>query len=448
MNVRAWVYTGLLALIACGANRSEELGNRLAAARSLVQRFETIVTPENMLGNQTLQAVKADLERAELALIEDQFDDAERLILAIEARVSPFLEGRNPSDQSNDLRFAELTGDVRLSVENGPAERITTDSRPVSNSLLKTGIRSGTVLQLFAGATLQLADQTELHIEKLDPLTRELRLSLQKGQISGRHASELAPMALTAMAQHFAFHSEAQFELVLDAQGLVHYFAVFSGKVNWQGPSVSGIIVANEALVWGEGKQDLLALPPHPEAEAPPNHRVIQVPPGEKNSNVRFRWSSHTAAAYYQLQVATEPQFLTRVFDSRTIATGTHAVDLQIGQYFWRVRSLSKDQLPSAYSAVAGFTIVEGTLQVAETKPGPPLKIQKIEVIDNLAIVSGTSVSRAFVSANGVRAVMNEDGSFRVIVNFPRAGQQELEVIARFEDGGETISKHLVKVRF
>jgi hypothetical protein len=448
MNVRTWVLWSLLAFMACGTNRSEELRLRLAAARTLVQRFEAIVTPENMLGNQTLQAVKADLERAELSLIEDQFEEAEQLILSIDARVGPFLEGRNPNDQGSELAFAEFIGDVRLAVENGPAERITADSHLVGASELKTGIRSGTVLQLFAGATLQLADQTELRIEKLDPVTRELHLNLLKGQISGRHNSNLAPLKLAAMGQSFAFQSEAQFESNLDPQSGIHYLAVFAGEVNWQGPSVSGIIVAKEALVWGEGKQDLVELPPHPEAEAPPNHRVIQVPPGEKISTVRFRWSSHTAAAYYQLQVATEPQFLTRVFDSRTIATGTQTVDLDLGQYYWRVRSLNKDQLPSAYSAVAGFTLVEGTLQAAESKPGPPLKIHKIEVIDNLAIVSGSSVSRALVSANGVRAVMNDDGSFRVIVNFPRAGQQELEVIARFEEGGETVTKHLVKVRF
>ncbi|MCB1050074.1 MAG: DUF4398 domain-containing protein [Acidobacteria bacterium] len=436
-----------LGLLACGGGKkAEELRLEISQSRANLKKLEELVTPDNVEATQILGEARQDLEKAELLLIEDDFDEVRQLIAKVNARLNPFLEGRDQSDVGAQLQLKDVLGEVRLGPSAAEASRVAPKTRLESGAFLKTGIRSAALLNLFEGSSLQVNDQTEIEFGKLDLVTRSAVMTLNRGSFSLDQTGPRNTLHLYAQAQQFTWSDSGNFEVSLDPLGKLNYFAVYAGSAQWSGKSINGLIGSDQALWWGNTQQTIIDLPSRPELNSPNKHEVITLPPGERRSTVKFRWSS-AALSSFQLQVSTDPQFLTRLFDQRGLDKGSFDLELDAGSYFWRVRGESKEHIPGAFSEVSGFTIKAGAvLEKAKPKEGPPLKIIKIELINNLAIVSGKTSARAYVSANSVKAVMNDDGTFRVIVNFARSGEQELEVVARDDQGGETISKHIVKV--
>ena len=97
------------------------------------------------------------------------------------------------------------------------------------------------------------------------------------------------------------------------------------------------------------------ARPFAPQATTPSQNEVI------REAQPAFKWASAAQANDYQLDVATDVEFK-QIVDTKRTASNTIKLDkdLQPGQYFWRLASISKDQTgkddQGPYAAASAFT--------------------------------------------------------------------------------------------
>lgn len=84
-----------------------------------------------------------------------------------------------------------------------------------------------------------------------------------------------------------------------------------------------------------------------------------------------FVWRPQKDAARYELHIATEPRFATRVHESGPLTLGCYCPPdtLRPGTYYWRFRGLDKNGKPSQWSSTRTFTLAADAVEL----PLPPL---------------------------------------------------------------------------
>ena len=173
------------------------------------------------------------------------------------------------------------------------------------------------------------------------------------------------------------------------------------------------------------------ARPFAPQATTPSQNEVI------REAQPAFKWASAAQANDYQLDVATDVEFK-QIVDTKRTASNTMKLDkdLQPGQYFWRLASISKDQTgkddQGPYAAASAFTY--------KPKPSAPdISQLKVSVTENRVFVTTISPPQGL--------------TYEVVLNNARNHQykvwHETELMAEFnfllrEYGKQTLLLHYV----
>ena len=173
------------------------------------------------------------------------------------------------------------------------------------------------------------------------------------------------------------------------------------------------------------------ARPFAPQATTPSQNEVI------REAQPAFKWASAAQANDYQLDVATDVEFK-QIVDTKRTASNTIKLDkdLQPGQYFWRLASISKDQTgkddQGPYAAASAFTY--------KPKPSvPDISQLKVSVTENRVFVTTISPPQGL--------------TYEVVLNNARNHQykvwHETELMAEFnfllrEYGKQTLLLHYV----
>ena len=173
------------------------------------------------------------------------------------------------------------------------------------------------------------------------------------------------------------------------------------------------------------------ARPFAPQATTPSQNEVI------REAQPAFKWASAAQANDYQLDVATDVEFK-QIVDTKRTASNTIKLDkdLQPGQYFWRLASISKDQTgkddQGPYAAASAFTY--------KPKPSAPdISQLKVSVVENRVFVTTISPPQGL--------------TYEVVLNNARNHQykvwHETELMAEFnfllrEYGKQTLLLHYV----
>lgn len=102
--------------------------------------------------------------------------------------------------------------------------------------------------------------------------------------------------------------------------------------------------------------------------KARPEPPLVSAPPPKgkvRSAAVEFKWADNPEAAVYHLQIARDAGFKSVVHENKA-AKGTTATvaKLPLGDYFWRVASLRKDDDRGPYGDVASFVLM--------VPPAPP----------------------------------------------------------------------------
>ena len=173
------------------------------------------------------------------------------------------------------------------------------------------------------------------------------------------------------------------------------------------------------------------ARPFPPQATTPGQNEVI------REAQPAFKWASADQANDYQLDVATDVEFK-QIVDTKRTASNTIKLDkdLQPGQYYWRLASISKDQTgkedQGPYAAATAFTY--------KPKPSAPdISQLKVSVTENRVFVTTISPPQGL--------------TYEVVLNNERNHQykvwHETDLMAEFnfllrEYGKQTLLLHYV----
>jgi FecR protein len=152
------------------------------------------------------------------------------------------------------------------------------------------------------------------------------------------------------------------------------------------------------------------------------------------NTNVTLRWQPSESTSSYRAEVATSPFFVAEgmINEKDNLATTNLTVaKIVAGNYFWRVRSVTKSGQNSEWSEPRKFIVsardTSGVIKIEE------LRAENIG--GNLFIISGKTSSGAVIRVLGRETIAVADGSFKL-----QAGVSSGEVIVEAvgEQGGKT----------
>lgn len=419
--------------------------------RAQVEQMDRTASADDQGVQSLIRQCRKALDEAKGLAIEDDYGKAMDLLARVERDIKPFLEGReivNP--QVQDLRFLDVKGDVKVKGKEGVWRDLGGDLLPAEGITIKTGIRSSVRLSTFSGSILEMPAQSILEWIEIDAVRRGMYVELRRGFFVYDQKTSNPILKVRLNRQDIVISTPALAEFGND-NGMV-YCALHRGSASCEG--MESRIMEGEAWILGSSTPRKVGIPQSPVADSPANHQTFGVDPETGKGKIPFRWHTSDLVRSYQLQVATTPDFTVREYDDTSLTGGSLDLDLETGIYFWRVRGISQDRVPGAFSSVGRFDVENRPQKVEENgafvrKPtGPAIRNVKVELISGQAIVSGRTSPDAVVTINGVKAIMEMDGRFSVIVSFMREGEQWVEIIARNAEGQETQSRHLVKVRF
>jgi len=448
----ALAFRGILWALLCALTACWNGGSGSAAIVHLEElelRLERLES-RAALGDQEmagfLAASREDLARARELIIESDVGRAQEIMDRLDAGLTE-RERLLPKPREE---VGNLHGLVEFRRENDSVWRTYTESRGLAEvETLRTGVRSAAVFQLPVGGDLALQSETEMEVVRYGG--GQVRVRLIKGAWTYQREAEGGGEAIFDMDRfQVRVAGKASFEMAKQIIMDQRCFSLFEGEAAWNELGDGGALSGGSGMVWTEGARQEIRLPPAPTID--PRDREIEAYAGDaREATVKLRWYTSTGGTNCQVQVSSHPSFVTRVFDRMGVRIGSVAADLLPGEYWWRVRGFAPENAPGPFAEVGVILVREGDPNQAEQGPPPgqpPLDNIEVEVIHTMAIVSGRTDDHARVRVNGAPAVMMDDGRFRAIVNFDRAGNHRVHIVAiNMNTGGETETERVVLIQ-
>ncbi|MCB1045301.1 MAG: hypothetical protein KDC35_20335 [Acidobacteria bacterium] len=431
----------LVLLFACGGNNeANKVREQLMNAREQLELLES-----NKDGNPDVRAFidesRHKLSEADLKLIEDDTSGARELVDHVLKDLERLRRGEDVRIKGK-IGFGASSGLVRVDRGLG-MEQWTPEIKPEPGMTIETGVRSSIHLNLAAGSRMMIGSSSRVHIDRVQG--EHLNLSVDEGLVVVNHRGGSTEVAFRD--HKFKLDPPATMEIASSDSSHGDYVSIQSGRAEWVGGGITGTLSSNQSLTWDGDGRVLVDLPSAPILDAPVGNQSFPATSVESPVNVKFDWHIRQPVPSYQIQVANTNRFEEIIKDT-VLPDNSLQVELTAGVYFWRVRAISDSGIPGTFSPISQVRVEVAQSGTTSTSDGPKIYDTQIEIIADTAIVKGRSVKDAVISVNGVKAVMNMDGTFSVIVNFKRAGTQWVEIIARDSRGRETISRHKVEVEY
>ncbi len=408
--------------------------------RELEARAESDRTTAKLAANSRDQ-----IERARELIIEADFNGAAEILDVLNNRLA---EGASTSPGS--IAEPGVHGLVEYKVKGENAWRRYTGAENLADAkALRSGVRSAAFLDLPVGGELLVHPQTELAFVRFDSTQTHLRLDKGVATLDKTSGREVV-----LELEGYQARSTQDVLLELSLQTLIdaRYIAVHRGSTPWNEAGENGLLNAGSGFAWIEDKRREVSLPLAPAIDKRDLERTVYVSANEKAA-VSLRWFSNVFIPECQVQVSAHPRFVIRVFDRMGIRTGDAEAMLPPGDYYWRVRGFNQENTPGPFSKTAKLSVRVGTAKNLAGDPTvsdmtPLLSDLDVEVINTMAIISGRTSSDSRVRVNGVAAVMLDAGKFRAIVNFDRAGNHSLRIVAtNMNNGAETVAERKVLIK-
>ncbi len=152
-----------------------------------------------------------------------------------------------------------------------------------------------------------------------------------------------------------------------------------------------------------------------------------------KEGIVTLKWEISPDADSYHLLVSNSRLFATskvdQDVDSSQVKKGVSLKGLPKGSYFWKVSLKDKRGYVSRYSEVRMFRISSSSPPASGTPP--KLEVLETTPIGRYLIIKGISEPGIYLTMNGQRVDVYEDGTFNNIYKLEKLGKNEIEIIAQ-----------------
>lgn len=444
----------LVLLMACGNSaQRQEVRNQLALVREQIRIMDAELAPTDDVGKQLLSQSSDNLKRVERLLIEDELIQASTMLDNIAKRLAEHTQKISGDNVDSGSSFYSHFGLVTFS-EDGQNFRDITEVETIQQiRSVKTSTRSGVRLNFTGAVSFELnansqVDFVPVGADRVDALLTRGVVVVSQSKATPAVSVSVGGIKVNVVSAPFIAEFSNQ-ELVKR-----RYVGVHVGKAEWlQIGGTPEPIAADQALWWGKAGAELVALVQRPVVDNPSNNETIGIQESTGKSKVHFRWHANSPTPRFQLQVGTQPNFFTRVYDNANLTGNGQFVELDPGLYYFRVRGITDEGVPGPFTETFKLTVSANQLStVSEVEyvapKGPDINNVHIEVIGETAIITGqTNKPTNKISVNGIGAVMMEDGKFRAIVTFTNYGMQDVTVVGLDPaTGGESSVSRQVNV--
>ncbi len=387
-----------------------------------------------------VQQCRLDLQRAEDLLVEGNTDEAKMLLEQIQSRLSK----PDTTQETKATGPLSIEGTATwLAFGQDRYQTLTENVSPREIQRIRSGIRSAVHMEL-GPISINLPGQSEIIFNK-PPSKNGLDLELIKGNLSMERKSGSESKFLLEDLKA-TMTSSGALDLANHKLTNNQWLALYRGELSWQAGDANGSLSAGEGLVLSTDKTwSVISLPLAPHTSHPADQQTVN------GANVVFRWLG-SPDYIYQIQVSKTKDFKELDYDRIDLKGGEAVTNLPPGAYLWRVRGFAKGSVPGPFSAPSLFTVEQPGENANKTDEppqtrGPYIRGLDVEVISDTVIVTGRTKPGSRISVNGTTAMVEEDGSFRAIINFTSSGLHKVITKSVSSDSGaETVVEKKVKI--
>jgi len=423
-------------MLGCSHNSDQNFQNRLQHVKAKVKTAEQEFGENDPTAKDDVKRWLSKLADIERMALETSESDASKKLDDIQQELALILEHRE-----NDLQIKSFSGRVSLggksAVEKMPL---------VEGQFLKVGVDSRAEITLFIDSHVSLLPDTTLKINQIQPWSRSFSGELLKGGIIYQQRGTRSKFHLLTGGREFDKKEEGAFEVHLTGHN--RGFVV---------PKKGNIIVTfeekREKVQFGEGftwngiQSEHIQPLQAPEILSPKPEKTFLSKSDEKEILVDFEWVSVDQADTYSIDIYSDKEIKKPWKTGIIVQSTNYSFKFPKGVFFWQVKAINKDKFPGYNSKIQWFSVVTEQSETVISKAGPKLTNMKIQVMNDMAIVTGKVTNQASITVNQTRAVSSIDGSFEVIVNL-QMGEQWITVVATGRNGGQTIEKYKVNPDF
>lgn len=395
-----------------------------------------------------LRNAAGQLDAARKAFVNGKFPEASSLADSARRRFEA-LAGASGRELVGAGQFFSLEGRVEIQRAGQSAWEDARQQQPVFNGdFVRTG-RDGDAEILFAdGSLYRVAANSLLEIHQESSRGSPRTVKMVVGKINVYTSGTPSTVTTDSVETEIERDSRVAVDVAADDQGTT--VSAFQGSARVRNTRGDEVVVqeleavaANAAGTMAD-KQDI---PPAPLPLAPQNNLGFDV---SKRQEIELSWRGRPERGTVHLQVGRAKSFEPSLLDVDAADLARDAVRLRLvapGTYFWRVASRNDDSPSSEWSTVRRFRVFSTPNEqvIRDTTP-PELIVKTPQQLGHMFIIEGTSETSATVTVNGELVEMGVGGVFRKTVEIPKAGWNDILVVATDPSGNRVERRERVFV--
>jgi Glucodextranase, domain B/FecR protein len=412
----------------------------IEAAELAESKAETQVLPQNL--RRELGQASAQLEMARESYLADRWSMAEAE--ADNARLRFLaLAGSGTRQLAGVGEFFSLEGRVQLQ-RAGQSEWDNAQPRtPVFNGDFIRSGRDGSAEILFTdGSLYRIAPNSLLEIQhKSESENSSGTVKMRIGRIHVMTAGSTSTVTTDTTETEIAGDSRVEVDVDEGADGATRV-AAFDGGARVRGNDGSEVVLASRQQVEASnagGLSSTRAIPNPPLLLSPQNNTSVDM---KKETVITLEWRGRAEDQAVHLQVSRSRQFVEEAMEVESRDIRGDSARLKViapGTYFWRAALVGENDVESEWSQVRRMRIYSSLQRaILADRIAPQLTLLPTQQLGAMFIVQGRTESVAAVTVNGESAVTDADGHFRKMIEIPREGWNNIEVLATDPAGNET----------
>jgi len=419
----------------------EALARKAIEAAELAEsKAETQVLPQNL--RRELVQASAQLELARENYLADRWSMAESEADSARLRFLA-LAGSGTRQLAGVGEFFSLEGRVQLQ-RAGQSEWDNAQPRtPVFNGdFIRCG-RDGSAEILFTdGSLYRISQNSLLEIQhKAESENSSGTVKMRIGRIHVMTSGSTSTVTTDTTETEIASDSRVEVDVDEGVDGATRV-AAYDGGARVRGADGAEVVLASRQLVESSsagGLSSTRAIPNPPLLLAPQNNTSIDM---KKESVITLEWRGRAEDQAVHLQVSRSRRFVDEAMEVESRDIRSDSARLKIvapGTYFWRAALMGENDVESEWSQVRRLRIYSSLQRaILADRIAPQLTLMPTQQLGAMFIIQGRTESGAAVTVNGERVVTDADGHFRKMIEIPREGWNNIEVLATDPAGNET----------
>jgi len=431
-------------------------------ARTAIGQAETLLEQAALQAkNDRLQAMRDDAQRfldgARSNFNEGNFNDARVAAIRSQNFSQRLLDtARGGETAAKEVRFYKIEGDAKVKRAGQFIWEAADPKLPLSvGDQVKTSSNSTAQIIYFDGTITTIKPGSLLEIKELyeHPTTkvRKVREKLNFGGVSATLAGGNAAGSFHEVATDTSStrsQERAEIEVGYDQTSQRTEVRVHSGQAQVSAGSKEIKVSQAEMVAVGQDSQVMTRgrIPRAPELLQPIDQKVL-VYRDTDAATTQLVWKGVPDAARYHLQISRRSLLGELLLDKEDVrATSVKLPRLKVGSYYWRVATVSAENVQSAFSETRKFKIISTEIRDQEDKIPPAVEIKDFLVFSYQVIINGKTEPGAVLSIDGQRVDVFDDGTFTAVIKLMREGRNTLNIVAQDISGNETQVKRTAYV--